>query len=618
VRVLLQAATWPLVLGEAGQMLAVDTPSGRAEVRGPLQIAGQGTSVECQVGAYGEPSNAEAAIGKLRRAGLAARMEEAGGLRRVVAVGPPGVTSEDFTSRLVQAGFTEPGRVVERGSPELCTQANGDRRVCGTWLRVISVEDRPVRAGARTYRGSLEIRRVNGGFGVVNVLNLEAYLRGVVPAELGPKAFPALEALKAQAVAARTYAAAHLGDHAAEGWDLCDTMSCQVYEGTGVEHPLSDRAVAETAGQVLAFRGKPAQTFYHSTCGGHTEDAVWQFPQADAPYLKGVPCRLESERRMGPDEPPGPWLGSEGRLAVVAERLAAALGVAPTAQALATRLGGAAAGPGLDGLVAAFRLDEAGVLVARPGKGLGEVGLLELLRVFRLPLAPPPAEARERWELAAVVRLAQLGGGVHQVAGRLGPGGDGLTVLREDGQTVLTLGEVPRVLERRGERWRQAQVTAQPGSQVSVWCAGETCPVVEVEPRPTADDASSWSWWRRELSLDEIGRRLQVAGVRGIRVDQRGVSGRVVRVTVQHGAGETSMAGLPFRYALELPDSLFVEQPALVDGRAGLRFLGRGWGHGVGMCQNGAYGLAIGGAPFSEILAHYYPGTVLGALPPAR
>ena len=615
VRVLLQGAAWPLVLGEAGQLLAVDTPSGRAEVQGPLQVAGKGTGFECQVGAYGEPGNAEVAAARVRRAGMVARVEEAGGLQRVVAVGPPGVTSQDLMSRLAEAGFAEPGRLVERGSPELCTQGNGDRRVCGTWLRVTSADDRPVRAGARAYRGSLEIRKVNGGVGVVNVLNLEAYLRGVVPAELGPKAFPALEALKAQAVAARTYAAAHLGDHAADGWDLCDTMKCQVYEGTGVEHPLSDRAVAETAGQILAFEGRPAQTFYHSTCGGHTEDAVWQFPQAEAPYLKGVPCHLESDRHLGSEDPPGPWLDSEGRLAVVAERLAAALGVAPTAQALATRLGGAAAGPGLDGLVAAFRLAEAGVLVARPGKELDEAGLLELLRVFRLPLAPPPAESRERWELAAVMRLAQLVGSVRQLSGRLG-GGDGLTVLREDGQTALTLQVVPGVVERQGERWRQAPVAAQPGSMLSVWCAGEVCPLVEVEPRLTADDASSWSWWRREMSFEEIGRRLQLAGVRGVRVDRRGVSGRVVRVTVQHAAGETTMPGLAFRYALELPDSLFVEQPAQIEGKAGLRFLGRGWGHGVGMCQNGAYGLAIGGASFTEILAHYYPGTVAG--PPPR
>lgn len=618
VRVLLQSAVWPLSLGEAGQPLTVETPSGQAEVRGPVLVAARGASLECQVGAYGELANAEAAIVRLRSAGLAARVKEAGGLRRVVAIGQPGVTSEDFTSRLAQAGFAEPGPVVERGNPELCTQNDGSRKVCGVWLRVTSVDDRSVRVGGRAYRGSLEVRSVNGGVGVVNVLNLEAYLRGVVPAELGPKTFPAVEALKAQAVAARTYAVVHLGDHAADGWDLCDAMSCQVYEGTGVEHPLSDRAVAETAGQVLTFEGKPVQAFYHSTCGGHTEDAVWQFPQADAPYLKGVPCRGDGERRLGAEQSPGPWLDSEGRLALVAEELARTLGLPPSAQALATRLGGNPAGPELGGLVAAFGLEETSVLVAQPGHGLGDAGVLELLRVFRLPLAPPPAEGRQRWELAVVVRLAQLVGSLRQVLGRLGPGDTGLAVLREDGQAGLAFPDVPVVIERRGERWRRSALAAQVGSPVAVWCAGEVCPLVEVEPRATADDGSSWSWWRREMGFEDVGRRLQMAGVRGVRVNQRGVSGRAVRVTVWHAGGETIMPGLAFRYALELPDSLFVVQPALVDGKPGLRFLGRGWGHGVGMCQNGAFGLAVGGASYREILAHYYPGTSLGSLPPVR
>ncbi len=151
--------------GRQGRSLAVDTPSGRAEVRGPLQVAGNGSSFRVPGRSLRRAEQRRGSEREVQRAGLGARMEEAGSLRRVVAVGPPGVTRQDFTSRLAEAGFAEPGRLVERGSPELCTQGNGDRRVCGTWLRVTSVDDRPVRAGARAYRGSLEIRRVNGGLG---------------------------------------------------------------------------------------------------------------------------------------------------------------------------------------------------------------------------------------------------------------------------------------------------------------------------------------------------------------------------------------------------------------------------------------------------------------------
>lgn len=611
VRVLLEGATLPVSLGEPGRLFSVETPSGRADLRAPLGLTARSGYLECQVGAYGEAANAEAAVARLRRAGLGARVDNGGPLRRVIAIGQPGLGGEELASRLVQAGFADAVRPSERGSQELCVQGES-RTVCGSWLRLTPADDLPVRLGSKTYRGSLEVRRRNGGGAVVNVLNLESYLRGVVPAELGPKTFPAVEALKAQAVAARTYVAAHLGEHAAEGWDLCDSMQCQVYEGVGVEHPLSDRAVLETRGRILTYRGKPAQTFYHSTCAGHTESAAFQFPQAAAPYLEGVPCRAEKEIEVGTAPAPGQWLDSEGRLALVGE----ALGAGSSAASLASALSGAEVGPGSEGLARAFGLDEAGLLVRRPGKDVGQAGLLELLRVFRLPLAPPPESGRERWDLALVVRLGQLGGTVRQVAGRLAAADAGLRLLKDDGSDLAAVPAGVRVLERRGERWREAALRVQPGSPSALWCAGERCPVLEVEPRPSADDASSWSWWRRELTLDDVGRRLKLAGVQEVRVVQRGVSGRAVRVAVRHAGGETVLPGLAFRYALELPDSLFVVGTPRVDGAPALRFVGRGWGHGVGMCQNGAYGLAIGGASFAEILAHYYPGTELSTFLP--
>ena len=69
-----------------------------------------------------------------------------------------------------------------------------------------------------------------------------------------------------------------------------------------------------------------------------------------------------------------------------------------------------------------------------------------------------------------------------------------------------------------------------------------------------------------------------------------------------------SLRGMAFRRALDLPDTLFVVVPSRDAGKPALRFLGRGWGHGIGMCQNGAYGLARGGAGYVEILKTYYTG----------
>src|SRR3989304_7836774 len=92
---------------------------------------------------------------------------------------------------------------------------------------------------------------------VTNVVNLEDYLRGVVPAEVSPEAFPEKEALKAQATAARPCAVKRRGQFEAEGYDLCATPACQVYRGVAAERPLSNAAVAEAAGGGPTLDGKP-------------------------------------------------------------------------------------------------------------------------------------------------------------------------------------------------------------------------------------------------------------------------------------------------------------------------------------------------------------------------
>jgi stage II sporulation protein D len=147
-----------------------------------------------------------------------------------------------------------------------------------------------------SYRGWLEVLPAEPArITVVNLVPLEEYLRGVVPNELAPEAFPQLEAQKAQAVAARSYALAHLGDYAARGYDVCATAACQVYRGASSEHPLSDRAVAETRGVLATWRGRPIHAFYTSTCGGHTEEGRAVFEDG-APYLRGVVCPTAGSR----------------------------------------------------------------------------------------------------------------------------------------------------------------------------------------------------------------------------------------------------------------------------------------------------------------------------------
>lgn len=134
------------------------------------------------------------------------------------------------------------------------------------------------------YYGSFEYQRVTGGnLNVINVVNIEDYVKGSVPWEIG--ADKPLEAIKAQAVCARTYAAMQTR-HRSQGFDVCATDDCQVYQGVSAGNEVSDRAVDETAGVYMYYEGRYAEAYYYSSNGGASEDAknVWG---NDVGYLKG-------------------------------------------------------------------------------------------------------------------------------------------------------------------------------------------------------------------------------------------------------------------------------------------------------------------------------------------
>jgi peptidoglycan hydrolase-like amidase len=613
VSVLLQAPSEP-VLPDPGRRYVCVTGDAVTMLRGPLLVKLVPGRAGIQVGAFGKADNARALVARLTAAGFDARVEGQGDeLARVVAMGREGESDEGAARRLAQAGFVDQKKLAIAYGGGLVVVGEDGATLRTELLRLVPLDLEPVHVGGKAVRGELRLRPGAAGVTVINVVNLEEYLRGVVPAEMGPRSFPELEALKAQAVAARTYAVAHLGDHAAEGYDLCDSQSCQVYEGTSAEHPLTDRAVRETAGEILTFEGRPVDAMYQSTCAGHTEDAAALFPDRAQPYLKGVPCMGERLLVVGTGATPGPWVGASGRLTAVGETIAAASGVSHTPQALTAHLTGARPAPGTAGLVRAFGLDGTAKTLGVEHDG-GDESALELLRTFRLPLPPPPVSGgRTSWELALVVRLAQLAGSVQAVPGRLVPGPQGIRLVNDGQEPPRDLTGRDAVLERRGERWRRGgAVSFASGSPATLWCAGTLCPLVEVEPLEGADAASAWTWWVRELPLDDISRRLGVGGVREVVVVRRGVSGRALAVEVVGASGSREFPGMAFRRALDLPDTLFVAVRSPTATGPSYRFLGRGWGHGIGMCQNGAYGLARGGASYSEILKTYYTGVELG------
>lgn len=143
------------------------------------------------------------------------------------------------------------------------------------------------RIGERTYRGDVIIRNAGPArLSAINVLEMEEYLLGVVPYEIGRLPANLIEATKAQALAARTYAVANMGSKNALGFDFYATVADQVYNGTLGEDSVVSRAVRETAGEIIAHNGRPIIAYYSSTCGDHTADAdeswPWRPPQ---PYL---------------------------------------------------------------------------------------------------------------------------------------------------------------------------------------------------------------------------------------------------------------------------------------------------------------------------------------------
>ncbi|MDZ4832550.1 MAG: SpoIID/LytB domain-containing protein [Candidatus Melainabacteria bacterium] len=147
----------------------------------------------------------------------------------------------------------------------------------------------------RMYRGALWIRPTvvkdkNGAIvtrlTAINVLDLEDYLMSVIPSEM-PSSWPR-EALKAQAIAARSYAIANLGKYGTQGFDVKATVLDQAYRGAVAETSSTNRAVSETKGIVMKHQGKVVPGFFHSSSAGHTDVAehVWT---KEVPYLKSVP-----------------------------------------------------------------------------------------------------------------------------------------------------------------------------------------------------------------------------------------------------------------------------------------------------------------------------------------
>ena len=194
------------------------------------------------------------------------------------------------------AGTTWTVRRADDGSLHATTTTG--RVLNGRTLTARSTDGAPIVVAGRPYRGDVMVRPGSSGITVVNVLDIESYLMGVVAREIGRRPPSEIEAVKAQAVAARTYAVGNMGGRENLGFDFFASVQDQVYGGILDEDSIASRALRETRGQIVTYDGAPILAYYSSTCGGRTAAIEESWPwRAALPYLQSVSDRIPGTER---------------------------------------------------------------------------------------------------------------------------------------------------------------------------------------------------------------------------------------------------------------------------------------------------------------------------------
>lgn len=533
----------------------------------------------------------------------------------------------------------------------------------------------PVRYNDRPYRGRIEVfTNLRGSLTVVNELGLEDYVRGVVANELSPGGYPAIEALKAQAIAARTYALKNRGQFMAQGFDLLPTTRSQVYRGLTSENVLSTRAVDETRGIIATYNGEPINALYTSTCGGRTEDSEKIFNEA-IPYLRAHECSGETFERFVIKTSRAPadlqddanvvlardvsllltqnfgtlrehisdaWLSGDASASEVRNWLANVARVAhqvappsgddvnrPPAFATALALsifGESRAGTLLNDADADYLL---AVKDAQDVPAANRADLAMLLRDGHLSVYPdatlrprmPMSRARVLHAISRVLEARNL---LQLQKANARPASEGQLILRSSkgkDQTIRVNGDA-FLFRYLGERPYAVSSVALVGGEPVTYhlAANGQIDFLEVKPAASAaaDRFSPFANWTKDLSPAQVQARLAraargIGSIVDLRVASRGASHRVTDLEIIGTNGTAHVVGGRIRSALGLREQLFViDREYNDDGRvAEFVFIGRGWGHGVGMCQVGAYGLAKQGFTAEQIIKTYYTGVEL-------
>jgi len=620
-----------------------------------------------QVSAISDIVSANALAEKLRadtQQRVDAVLDTAGTAYRVIA--GDFTTSNDaqpLRDQLTQRGYGTNLLIVKRPTDQIFEKKHqivddeGERTtLAGESVLIMPVSADTLTIGDKVYRTAARVFiNARGTYNVINELNMEDYLRGVVPAEMGPKIYDELEALKAQAIAARTYAVRNLGQFRREGYDICAGPACQAYDGIIHEEALTDRAVRETAGLVATYNGKPIDALYTATCGGETSDVGTMFPGRNEPYLKRVRCvedevltiagradsGLLTEQQVnarlfaaiaGLPDAGTSWSAREVAQAVTVAMQKLHFDPRSTAAPVSSRRGDV-----LAYLAATLDFDRYSTVVTMPedrGYYFPQSAAKETTpyraAAFLIKFGFLPAEGIDRVDMNAAMPREELygllgswirkHGLISDATGKIVTiAGRDLTLKIDGKPTRFTLPAntpVFRKINDRYQEYRSAPVTI--GDRATITSEGGKTPVALVINAyldgASFDRSSSFASWTRSFRADDlvvsINKRNPIRQLQGIRPLTIDASQRIAELEVTAEEGRTFvLRGLPVRWSLNVPDNLFVyEKTQDADGMDRYTFYGKGWGHGVGFCQVGAYGMATRGWTAQQILMHYYTG----------
>jgi stage II sporulation protein D len=622
-----------------------------------------------QVSAISDKPSADAFVEKIRTE-TGQRVEALfdpsasnGGLYRIL-VGdfPDSPSAQPLRDQLLQRGYGTGMLIVRRPSDQpfqrrhqIVDDEGDSYTITADSLLVLPVSAETIAIDQKPYRTAARVTiNARGLFNVINELNLEDYLRGVVPAEMGSRIFDELEALKAQAIAARTYAVRNMGQFRSEGYDICPGPACQAYKGFSGEEALADQAVRDSAGLVITYGGELIDSLYTATCGGETSDVGTMFPGRNEPYLRrsrcvememtsldgradsGILTEQQVNARVFAAVAGVPESGTSWASRDVASAVAAAMRAIGARAAALPPPPSSRRGDVLRYLAAIMNLDANARTLTLPedrqyffpqsgdpdaaayqaAAFLIKFQVLPTQEIDRIDLN----SAMPREELYALLSswlrkheaLDEITGKISAVNGRT------VTLKTEGKSTIFDLPVGIPIFRRLGERdqeYRTVPVMIGDRGYLQRSAGRNVALIVHANyDGASFDRTSSFADWTRSYRADELVKSInnrnpirQLVDLKPLTID---ASKRIAELQVTAEGGRTFvLRGLPVRWSLNVPDNLFViEKTKDPDGVDRYTFFGKGWGHGVGMCQVGAYGMAFRGWKADQILKRYYTG----------